>query len=74
MKLNSSEARILLENRRGKTKDDRWIEHCICVGETAGKIAKAINEKEYNVDIDKLLLLDIYMILVNIMESLMVML
>lgn len=57
MKLTSNEARILLKNHRGKTKDDRWIEHCICVGETAGKIAKAINEKEYNVDIDKVITL-----------------
>ena len=36
MKLTSNEAKILLENHRGKTKDDRWIEHCICGGATAG--------------------------------------
>lgn len=53
MKLTSNEAKILLENERNKTKDDRWINHCICVGETAGKIAQALNEKGYNVDVDK---------------------
>lgn len=30
-----------------------WIEHCICVGNTAGKIAQALNEKSCNVDVDK---------------------
>ena len=53
MKLNSSKARNLLEIERQKAKDDRWIEHCLCVGDSAGKIAKALNEKGYNVDIDK---------------------
>lgn len=53
MKLTSDEARNILENFRGKTESDRWIEHCICVGNTAGKIAKALTEKDYNVDVDK---------------------
>ena len=53
MKLNSSVARNLLEIERQKAKDDRWIEHCLCVRDSAGKIAKALNEKGYNVDIDK---------------------
>ena len=53
MKLTSNEARDILENYRGKTKDDKWIEHCICVGNSAGKIAQALNEKGHNVDIDK---------------------
>lgn len=53
MKLTSKEARELLENERGKNKSDRWIDHCICVGDSAGKIAKALNEKSYNVDVDK---------------------
>ena len=52
MKLTSNEARDILENYRGKTKDDKWIEHCICVGNSAGKIAQALNEKGHNVDID----------------------
>lgn len=53
MKLNSSDARKLLEIEREKVKDDRWIDHCLCVGDSAGKIAKALNEKGINVDIDK---------------------
>ena len=53
MKLNSSEARNLLEIERQKVSDDKWIEHCLCVGDSAGKIAKALNDKEYNVDMDK---------------------
>lgn len=53
MKLTSSEARELLELERQKAKDDRWIDHCLCVGDSAGKIAKALDENGYNVDIDK---------------------
>ena len=53
MKLNSSRARNLLEIERQKVRDDRWIEHCLCVGDSAGKIAEALNDKNYNVDIDK---------------------
>ena len=53
MKLTSNEARTILENFRGTTKSDKWIDHCICVGDTAGKIAQALVEKGYNVDIDK---------------------
>ena len=53
MKLTSREAKEMLEETRQKTEDDRWIEHCICVGETAGKIAKALNEKGFNLDVDK---------------------
>lgn len=53
MKLTSQEARNLLEIERKEAKNDKWIEHCIFVGDTAGKIARALNEKGYNVDIDK---------------------
>ena len=53
MKLTVEQALQMLENCRGKTESDKWIEHCICVGNTAGKIAKALNEKGYNVDVDK---------------------
>lgn len=53
MKLTSNEARTILENFRGTTQSDKWIDHCICVGDTAGKIAQALVEKGYNVDIDK---------------------
>ena len=51
MKLTSKEARDLLEIERTKAKNDMWIDHCICVGDTAGKIAKALREKGHNVDI-----------------------
>lgn len=53
MKLTSKQALQMLENYRGKTESDMWIEHCICVGNTAGKIAKALSEKGYNIDVDK---------------------
>lgn len=53
MKLTSIEARKLLEIERLNVKDDRWIEHCICVGNSAGKIAKALDKKVINIDIDK---------------------
>lgn len=53
MKLTSNKALEMLENFRGTTQSDKWINHCICVGNTAGKIAKALTEKGYNVDIDK---------------------
>jgi hypothetical protein len=53
MRLTSKDARNLLEEERKKSNDDRWIEHCLCVGDSAGRIAKALNEKGYNVDIDK---------------------
>lgn len=53
MKLQSIEARKLLEIERQNAKDDKWIEHCICVGNSAGIIARALKEKGYDVDIDK---------------------
>ena len=42
MKLTSEEARDIVESYRGKTLNDKWIDHCICVGDTAGKIAKGL--------------------------------
>lgn len=57
MRLTSKDARNLLEEERKKSNDDRWIEHCLCVGDSAGRIAKALNEKGYNVDIDKTIIL-----------------
>ena len=53
MKLTSKEALDLLEMHRQNAKGYKWIEHCICVGDTAGKIAKSLKEKGYNVDVDK---------------------
>ena len=53
MKLTSEEARNLLEIERKTTNDDRWIGHCLSVGNSAGRIAKALEEKGYKVDVDK---------------------
>jgi len=53
MKLTSNEARELLEKERSNQKDDRWIGHSICVGDSAGRIAKALQEKGIEVDVDK---------------------
>ena len=53
MILTSKESRELLEIERKNAKDDRWIEHSICVGDSAGILAKALKEKGYNVDVDK---------------------
>lgn len=53
MRLTGKEARELLEQERNNSKDDRWIDHCICVGDSAGKIAKALQDKGIDVDVDK---------------------
>lgn len=53
MKLTNKEAREMVESYRGKTLNDKWIDHSLCVGDTAGKIAKALKEKGYNIDVDK---------------------
>ena len=53
MKITSKEAKELLEIERQKAKDDRWITHCLCVGDSAGRIAKTLNDKGYSVDVDK---------------------
>ncbi len=42
MKLTSEKALEMLENSKGKTANDHWIEHSLCVGNSAGKIAKAL--------------------------------
>ena len=43
MKLTVEKARKMLEEARGKTPDDHWINHSICVGTSAGKIAEKLN-------------------------------
>jgi len=53
MKLTSKEARNILEQERSNAKEDMWIEHCICVGDTAGIIAKNLMKKGIDVDVDK---------------------
>lgn len=50
MKLTSIEAKEIVESYRGKTLNDKWIDHSLCVGDTAGKIAKALEEKGYDED------------------------
>lgn len=43
MKLSSKEALDMLEEARRKCESSHWIDHSICVGNVAGKIAKALN-------------------------------
>ena len=43
MKLTVEKAREMLEEARGKIPDDHWINHSICVGNSAGKIAEKLN-------------------------------
>ena len=42
MKLTVEKALQMLEEAREKAKDDHWIEHSICVGNSAGKIAESL--------------------------------
>lgn len=37
----------ILETEKN-AQDDRWIAHCICVGNSAGKIEQDLNEAGYN--------------------------
>ena len=53
MILTSNKALEILEGARGKTLSDGWINHSICVGESAYKIAKALNEKGQSLYLDK---------------------
>lgn len=53
MKLTSKKARSILENARKDSKETRWIEHSICVGDTAGRIAQALFKNGINIDVDK---------------------
>lgn len=57
MKLTIEKAREMLEEARKKAKDDRWIGHCICVGDSAGRIAKALKDKGIDVDVEKTIIL-----------------
>lgn len=43
MKLTVEKARKMLEEARGKAPDDHWINHSICVGDSAEKIAEKLN-------------------------------
>ena len=42
MKLTSKEAMDMLKEFEKEAEDTHWIQHSICVGNTAGKIAKAL--------------------------------
>lgn len=53
MELTREKALELLNSFRRKTESDRWIDHCNCVGNSAGKIAEALAKKGYSVDINK---------------------
>lgn len=53
MKMTTKEALVLLEEVRKKVENDGWIRHSICVGNAASKIAKALNQKGFNLDIKK---------------------
>jgi putative nucleotidyltransferase with HDIG domain len=46
MKLTSDQALMILNNSKGLAKNDNWIIHSICVGNSAGIIAKALNLDE----------------------------
>lgn len=43
MKLTVEKAREMLEEARKETSYDHWINHSICVGDSAGKIAEKLN-------------------------------
>lgn len=53
MKLTSDDAKKILDSNRGKTASDGWINHSMCVGNSAGIIAEALNKKGYELDVDK---------------------
>mgnify|MGYP004501264965 CR=1 FL=1 len=42
MRLTSNDALKLIESERKNTQQDRWINHSICVGNIAGRIAEAL--------------------------------
>ena len=46
MKLTSDEAIELLNKSKGMAENDNWINHCICVGDAAAKIAKGLGLDE----------------------------
>ena len=53
MKLTSEEAKKLLEIERKRATDARWINHCLSVGDNAGRLARALKEKGMDIDVDK---------------------
>lgn len=57
MKLTKQETLNILEELKKKTDNPKWIEHSICVGNAAGIIAQALNEKGMAVDVEKAIVL-----------------
>lgn len=53
MKPTSVEILNILNDARGKTPDDGWIFHSISVGEVCARLATALKEKGYDLDVDK---------------------
>jgi len=53
MKITSDEAKRLIESAIGKTENDGWVYHSICVGNCAKVIAQELNKRGYNLDLDK---------------------
>lgn len=53
MKLTSVEAKKILLDLKDDNKIPDWIKHSLCIGNMAGKIAVALNEKGFNLDVDK---------------------
>ena len=49
MKLTSNEALKMIEDFRKELGNPYWVDHSVCVGNTAGVIAKALEEKGYKV-------------------------
>lgn len=55
MRLTSKDARTILEEAKKNPINCGWVKHCICVGETARRIAKALNSDDMSIDEDKIL-------------------
>ena len=53
MKLTSTKALVILDSFKEYIENKSWIAHCICVGNAAEEIAKALKDKGYNIDVDK---------------------
>ena len=53
MRPSSKEVLKILNDARGKTPDDGWIIHSICVGEVTERLARALNEKGFDLDVEK---------------------
>ena len=49
MKVTSNEALNMVEDFRRELGNPDWIDHSVCVGNTAGVIAKALEEKGYKI-------------------------